>query len=139
MAVAHTTDSAQQVPRSRTAPGQRTLVGSTHAVCLCTGARGHTTARSEWELAFSRQTDRIEAGKRVSANERIRFRADAAQLRCLAMAMLAGARELEAIETHMHMADPDQPIDLDYLETITLTEHGVGPSYESPLYVDPGS
>ena len=113
------------------------LYGSSHAVCLCANANGGITARGEWELAFSRETDRIEAGARVLTQERVRFRTDAAHLRKLALAMLAGARELDAIEAHMAPTDRGRRIDPDYLETITLTADGIGPSYESPLYVEP--
>jgi hypothetical protein len=116
--------------------GMRRLVDSTHLVCIGTDAIGHTSAQGEWDLAFSRETDRIEAGTRIVVHERVRFRADAAGLRTLALAMLAGAKELEAIEAHMTPIDAGSRVDLDYLETITLTSDGVGPSYDSHLYVE---
>jgi hypothetical protein len=116
--------------------GQRTLDGSSHKVCLG-DSKGHVVVRGEWELAFSRESGRTEAGARVLTQERVRFRADAARLRNLAFAMLAGARELEAIEAHIAPVNRGGRIDPDYLETITLTEHGIGPSFESPMILEP--
>jgi hypothetical protein len=121
---------------ARSIAGMRTLTGSTHALHLAADARGATVARGEWELAFSRETEHIEAGARVVTQEHLRFRADAARLRKLALAMLAGARELDAIEAHITPVDAVSRVDFDYLETITLTEHGVGPSYDSHLVVE---
>lgn len=119
--------------RLQVEPGPRTLVGSTHSVCLCSNADGRATARGEWDLAFAR-----DIGERVTPPEHVRFRVDATQLRILALAMLAGARELDAIEAHVAADDREGRIDPDYLETITLTEHGVDPSCESPLYIEAG-
>jgi len=137
LSVPHAARTPTPIKRPRSDPGPRTLHGSSHAVCLGANGNGGTTICGEWELAFSRGTDRIEAGARVLVQERIRFRTDAAHLRRLAHAMLAGARELDAIEAHMALDDGVRRIDPDYLETITLTGDGVGPSFESPLYVEP--
>lgn len=138
-AVVPSPEAAESTRRKHTDAHPRTIIGSTHAVCLCSDAQGHTTARAEWELVFSRDTERIEAGARLRSQERIRFRADASQLRMVALAMLASARELEAIDAHMASSDRNTGIDPGYLETITLTEHGVGSCCDSASYVESDS
>ena len=103
------------------------LTDSSYRVYLTPNSQGAALARVEWLLSIRDTSFRsyIEHERLRSRDlEPLRFSADAERLRELATAMLACARELDAIEAYTKPSDSCErtPDCFGYLETITLAD-----------------
>jgi hypothetical protein len=103
------------------------LTDSSYRVYLTPDSQGAALARVEWLLSIRDTSFRsyIDHGHTQSREpEPLRFSTDAARLRELAKAMLACARELDAIEAYTKPSEPCEhtPTCFGYLETITLAD-----------------
>lgn len=103
------------------------LTDSAYKVYLTPNSDGATLARVEWLLSIQETSFRsyIENERMRSSDlEPLRFSTNAERLRELASAMLACARELDAIEAYTNPSDVcERTTDcFGYLETITLAD-----------------